>query len=306
MTIKSDDIASEIASNHPGLNLEAGRRAFMKSLAASAAVIGLAGAAATPASAAASLDIQILTFALNLEYLEAEFYLRAATGAGLPVSDIGGNAGQVLGGRMVNFQSSAIGAYATEIAADEKNHVEFLRAAIIGAGLVPASRPTIDLQNSFTTAAMAAGLIGSGQTFDAFANDANFLLASYIFEDVGVTAYHGAATSITNKTYLDKAAGILAVEAYHAGLIRGILFSLGYSNQTQAISYLRATLDGTAGTPAQNNDHGVGTVSAASVTNADGNSIAADRNTQQVLNIVYGKQNASSGLFFPNGINMPT
>ena len=176
-------------------NCEAGRRAFMRTLG-----LGAAGAVALSAAGASALagatplsDADILNFALNLEYLEAEFYLRAAFGKGLDDADVGGGygtLGPVTGGHQVNFQNKLIKNYAIEIAMEEQNHVRFLRSAL---GNVKVNRPKIDLQSSFTTAARAAGLIGPSSTVDVFANDLNFLLAAYLFEDVGVTAYHGAA-----------------------------------------------------------------------------------------------------------------
>ena len=284
------------------IDMKAGRRAFIRSLGVGAAGTVALGAAGTGVSIAADItqDADVLNFALNLEYLEAEFYLLASTGRGLPAGDTGTKTPQVTGGRKVNFSSSLIAAYAKEIAQDEQHHVEFLRS-VLGTNAV--ARPKIDLQTSFTTAARAAGLISNTQTFDAFANDTNFLLAAYIFEDVGVTAYHGAAPVLVNKTYLDAAAGILAVEAYHAGLIRTVLFAEGKSNETQLISNLRQELGPVRSNFGTGKDSGVGTIAAPNVVLADSVSIAFERTTRDVLNIVYGAQNAGNGLFFPAGLN---
>jgi Ferritin-like domain len=307
--------------NRGDLTTRSGRRSFLRGLGlgAAGAALGATGLSQTSAlSAQPNLDVAILEFALNLEYLEAEFYLLAATGQGLPPADIGSNPGPVTGGQKVAFTSAINQAYANEIAAEEHLHVQFLRAALQAAtGSPPISRPTIDFTKSFPGLAEAAGL---GTGFTGFANDTQFLLASYVFEDVGVTAYHGAAPLISNKAYLDKAAGILAVEAYHAGLIRTVLFVGGLSSQTAAISNLRATLAGTAGTT-NVDDRGVGTTAIPSIVDCSNslngsllggfptnnppgnNAIAFDRTTRQVLNIVYGAVNATSGLFFPKGLN---
>jgi len=283
-----------------------------------AAAAGAAGVAAfggvANRAAAANIDVAILQFALNLEYLESSFYNFAAYGHGLSPQITGAPLSNVIGGRQVNFSSPLIGAYAKEIANEERKHVLFLRAAL-GASVI--NSPIIDLKNSFIALGQATGL---SSNFDPFADDFSFMLAAYIFEDVGVTAYHGAASLITDPAYLDKAAGILAVEAYHAGLVRTVLFANGYETQTAAVSKLRATLDGTYGT--QNlDDQGVGNVQYPHIVSASDpqngsllggfptnnppgdNAIAYDRTTRQVLNIVYGSANSASGLFFPNGMN---
>ena len=241
-------------------------------------------------------DYDILNFALNLEYLEAEFYQRALTGVGLSAADTSGlgTQGTVIGGSAVPFKTPAMLQYATEIAADELAHVRFLRSALGGLAV---AEPTIDLSTSFTTAAVAAGLVPAGATFNPFADETSFLLGAYIFEDVGVTAYHGAATLIQSKAYLDSAAGILATEAYHAATVRTLLLQMGQAPATAAISALRASASGAP------DDQGVTLNGVANISLGDGNAIAFDRSTAQVLNVVY-LGGASGGFgFFPNGLN---
>lgn len=288
---------------------EADRRNFLRKAGlAGLGVVGattLAGAGGLSAAAAPSTaatggpsDGAILNFALNLEYLEAEFYLNAYYGWGVPsaLTDGKGTRGGVTGGRKVDFKSRAIAQYAREIAEDELNHVAFLRKAL---GSAAVARPKIDLKASFTAAARAAGLITSRQTFDPFANENNFLLAAFIFEDVGVTAYKGASPLIDNKDYLEAAAGILAVEAYHAGIVRTSLYAKGLYSAVQKISNARDSLDGKSDL-----DRGIGRRRRGNLVPADRNSIVYSRTPGQVLNIVYlNPASVSKGGFFPAGLN---
>ena len=113
---------------------------------------------------------------------------------------------------------------------------------------------------------------------------------------MGVTAYNGAATLITNKTYLQAAASILAIEAYHAGSIRTLLANIGAGVAANAISNLRGQLGGGM-------EQGILIPGLSyNAVAADVESLAFRRTTAQVLSIVYG-QPTGSGLFFPNGLN---
>jgi hypothetical protein len=255
---------------------------------------GLVGSA-QPAQAQGVTDTDILNFALNLEYLEAEFYIRAFLGVGLNAADrdgIGGS-GFVLGGSKVPFTTPAIAAYAQKITIDEVNHVRFLRR-VLGSATVGA--PNIDLLNSFNALGVAAGLIPAGAQFNPFLNEENFLLGAFIFEDVGVTAYAGAARLLQNKDYLDAAASILAIEAYHSGSIRTTLGARGLQFPANAISSVRAR----AG---NGKDQGVSTSSLSiNISPADTDSLAYRRTATEVLNIVYNGGRGGGG-FFPNGVN---
>jgi hypothetical protein len=276
------------------------RRKFLAGAGMTAAVAATAGCGGSshmsttnpPPPTTTITDADILNFALNLEYLEAEFYLRAATGSGLSTADVGSSAGDVTGGMAVSFKTPAVQQYAQEIANHEQAHVRFLRKAL---GSAAVSRPAIDLTNSFNAAAMAAGI---GNSFSPFADENSFLVGAFVFEDVGVTAYHGAAGLLSDKNNLAAAAGILATEAYHAGTIRTLITQVGdpYLGFANKISALRAAAGGGAETM----------LDGTHIVAADSNSISYDRTTDQVLHIVYlnaATGVASKGGFFPNGLN---
>jgi hypothetical protein len=238
-------------------------------------------------------DADYLNFALNLEYLEAEFYLRAATGTGLSSSDTGNSTSKTTGGSQVPGLNSLQSQYINEIAQNELDHVRFLRNALGSSSVVA---PAIDLTNSFNALASAAGL---GSSFNPFASYGNYLIGAFIFEDVGVTAYHGAAKLLTSKTNLTAAAEIHAVEAYHAASIRAQIVLAGSAaiSIANAVENLRSMLGGGNET----------TLSATGIVAADStNSIGFERTTDQVLHIVYGTSGGAgvkSGTFFPSGLN---
>ncbi len=228
------------------------RRSFLRN----ASLAGIAAAAApvassllTPSTASAVTapvtitDADIFNFALNLEYLEAEYYAKAYYGVGLVnLGIIPASAGATVTypvTNRVNFFNPFIYNYAAEIANDEIAHVSFLRKVL---GSAAVNEPTIDLQNSFNTLAQLTGL---GNTFDPFESEENFLLGAFVFEDVGVTAYHGAAPLISSKDFIPPASGILAVEAYHASLVRTTLYNLNFNDPTaklaKAVNLISAT-----------------------------------------------------------------
>ncbi len=270
-------------------------------LAAFAASMSSEAHAATP-----DLDVAILNFALNLEYLEGEFYQRSVYGVGLPANlttGIGVQGGGVSGGTKVAFQNSIVRDIAAEVANDETNHIIFLRSTL---GSKAVAEPAISLDAAFTAFAAAAGLPSN---YSPYLDDYNFLLGAYILTEVGVTAYQGAAPFITNPAYLAAASQILAVEGYHIGTIRTLLFAqqnIYYTDATALISALRAKLSGMAddqGIGADQSTLDGGFPSPSNITNTDPNSINFARTPRQVLNVVYGAKGAPNGGFFPNGTN---
>lgn len=313
-----------------------------------ASLAGLAAGASAPsaeAATASNTDADVLNFALNLEYLEGNFYYLAAfgttidkanaasTAAGAPLithSGTVGTQGTVSGGSLVPFSTIQVASYAIETAVEEGKHIQLLLSAL---GSSAVAQPALNLGTSFQTLATAAKFPG-GSAFNPYASDEAFLVGAYVFEDVGVTAYHGAASLLTTSANLTTAAGILAVEAYHAGLVRTTINYIdpdgtgigGYTNliSTSRASLSHAALLGAAPSAFDSNpdDFGLATFSVSlgsgpevmgtRLTDADStNVVAFARNTTQVLNIVTGggavngttAVGPAKGVFFPAGMN---
>jgi hypothetical protein len=263
----------------------------------------------TPSATVSYSDADVLAFALNLEYLEANFYLKAAFGTGLDADDTKGaddkaTVGTVTGGKKVSFTDPVIAQYARELAAEERGHVKFLRTQL---GSAVVAQPDINIDGgasgAFTAAARAAGVVGSSGTFDPYASDQNFLLAAFLLEDIGPTAYRGAFAYMSNAVLIEAAAGIMATESYHAGLIRSTIYASGNSTliaNANKISDWRDSVDGTT-----DDDRGLNGSGGASqiAPNDPQNAIVYGRTPGQVLNILFQSANAvTKGGFFPTGI----
>jgi len=158
------------------------RRNFLKW----AGIVGvgstLAAAAVTNpfASAQAGGDVDILNYALTLEYLEADFYKQ-------------GVAGDLLSGREREL--------VVPIAEHEAAHVSTLASTIEDLGGKPVKKPKFKYPEA------------------TFNDKATFLKTASTFEELGVTAYHGQVTKIKNVDLLAAAASIAGVESRHAAIL---------------------------------------------------------------------------------------
>lgn len=173
-----------------------GRRAALKKFSSFAGKVALAAVPMAMGSMfkkaygqSVTSILDVLNYALTLEYLEAEFYTMGAAASGLVPA------------------GPAMGAITT-IRDHEVAHVNFLRTAIQGAGGTPVAKPNFD----FTA---------KGNFPTVFSEYDVFLAVAQAFEDTGVRAYKGQAGKlISNNDVLTAALNIHSVEARHASHIR--------------------------------------------------------------------------------------
>ncbi len=129
-------------------------------------------------------DTAVLQFAYALEQLEADFYTRVAG----------------------NFASSGLNAAEQTIFADIKNHEVIHRDAL---------KTILGTTNGFTLKPVYAGV--------NFSSRDSILATAKAFEDLGVSAYNGAAQYLTNVNNLLVAGKIVSVEARHASAIADLI-----------------------------------------------------------------------------------
>ncbi len=254
---------------------EVSRRKMMRQVGGAALAMASIGVAAGCGGTASfggggSNDFDILNFALNLEYMEAEFYTFATTGGGIfaqgvPTDGVGIQ-GVTTGGSQVTFSDSELSDIAVEIAADERAHVLLLRSAL---GNLAVAKPAINLN-----------ALGFG-----FASQTEFLALARAFEDVGVSAYNGAMANLDTRAKLETSASLLAAESQHAANIRLKVKQHGVA--TVALD-TKDVLPPPTGTK---------------YFSLDANAEAAARTTTEEFTILYGGVGLTQGAFFPGGFN---
>ncbi len=156
--------------------------------------LGLAATLTKNAFANSSATVvEVLNFALTLEYLESKFYSMGLLASGLiPAAD-----------RTIF----------TQISNHEGAHVTTLISTINSLGGTPVSSPVFDFTGGNGS--------GTGPYADVFTNYATFLALAQAYEDTGVRAYKGQAGNLqSNAAVLTAALSIHSVEARHAAEVR--------------------------------------------------------------------------------------
>lgn len=143
--------------------------------------------------------MDVLQFALLLEYLESDFYARGIAATG-----------------MIPAETRTV---FNTISSHESTHVTALQSLITAKGGTPSTKPVFD----FTAKGNVPGFTFGATQYQTF------LVLAMAFEDTGVRAYKGQAGRLINdKAALNAALSIHSVEARHASEVRRIRGKKGW------------------------------------------------------------------------------
>ncbi|XP_044500683.1 desiccation-related protein PCC13-62-like [Mangifera indica] len=259
-------------------------------------------------------DVDLLEFPLNLEYLEAEFFLNAALGFGLdkvaPNLTMGGP--PPTGAQMAKldpFTKNLI----LQFAWQEVGHLRAIKNTVKGF-----PRPLLDLSpKSFAKVINNAFGKPLNPPFDPYCSSTNYLIASYLIPYVGLTGYVGTNPKLQGAVSKRLVAGLLGVESGQDAVIRALLYEkalekvhpydITVAEFTNRISELRNKL-GRSGSKDEGlivaKYMGAERKIRGNVLAGDEFSVSYDRTPEEILRIVYGSGDESSpGGFFPEGGN---
>ncbi|CAH1417406.1 unnamed protein product [Lactuca virosa] len=259
-------------------------------------------------------DTKLLEFPLNLEYLECEFFLFGSLGRGLDQiqPNLTGGGPPPIGVRQANL-SALIKDVITQFGYQEVGHIRAIKSTIRGF-----PRPLLNLSEAaFANVMNSAFGEPLYPPFDPYANDMNYLLASYVIPYVGLTGYVGANPYLLSPVAKKLVAGLLGIEAGQDAVIRTLLYkrktervipyNYTVAEFTNRISELRNELGHTG-----IRDEGLivprylgaeGRVTG-NILSGDKNSLSYSRTPRQILRIVYENGNEHyPGGFYPRGAN---
>lgn len=270
------------------------RRRFLSGFAGATALAATAGFLDLPRlqaqTSAAPAIPDVLNFALNLEYLEANLYSIVTTGQPVAASLQGSAPGTIANSPgKLNLDAPTMALFQA-LTSDEVNHINDLRQAITSLGATPISMPSINYG--------AKGTIST---------QAQLLATTRQFTALGNSAYAGAAQFlVSNPAVLTVASQILGAEGQHLGSVnyQCIMQGVTASFSTSSMAYLDAY-------DQPPNPTQYFTVALAGNATGSVAGLAPARTTTQDLAVVYGQTTQATttpptpvpGGFFPNGVN---
>ncbi|XP_030508310.1 desiccation-related protein PCC13-62-like [Cannabis sativa] len=260
-------------------------------------------------------DVDLLEFPLNLEYLEAEFFLFGALGYGLDkvAPNLSKGGPPPIGAKKANLDSLTKDII-LQFGWQEVGHLRAIQNTVKGF-----PRPLLNLSSSSFAQVMDSAFGRKLRPpFDPYANSINFLLASYLVPYVGLTGYVGANPKLKGSTSKRLVGGLLGVESGQDAVIRALLYEramtkvkpygITVADFTNRISDLRNQLghgglkdEGLVVPPFQGAEGRV----AGNVLAGDRYSLSYGRTPEEILRIVYGGNGDEHvvGGFYPKGAN---
>ncbi|KAM5549648.1 desiccation-related protein PCC13-62 [Rosa sericea] len=261
-------------------------------------------------------DTDRVQFALNLEFLETEFFLYGALGKGLdsinPAYSQGGP--PPIGGQKALLEDPVVARIIEEFAYEEVGHIRAITSTVGGF-----PRPLLNISRE-QFARSFNDVVGYPliPPFEPYANSLNFLLAAYIIPYVGLNGYVSTLPSLNSTISRSLVAKLLAIESGQDAVIRTLLYERAnervvpykftVAELTNLISARRNSLGGCGnkdeGIILPNKTLGAENQTTSNVLSADANSLAYARTPPEILRIVYGSFSESvPGGFFPKGAN---